>query len=61
MVFYILFVAMPLAAQDTIIQAWCPGSEGGHALADIISGDVNPSGKLPFTFLVKLEDNGAFF
>ncbi|MFO7755744.1 MAG: glycoside hydrolase family 3 C-terminal domain-containing protein [Bacteroidales bacterium] len=42
-----------------VMQSWYPGSEGGRAIADIISGDVNPSGKLPFTFPVKLEDNGA--
>ena len=42
-----------------IIQAWFLGSETGHALADVISGDVNPSGKLPFTFPKKLSDNGA--
>lgn len=42
-----------------IMQAWFLGSETGHALADVISGDVNPTGKLPFTFPVKLEDNGA--
>ncbi len=40
-----------------IIQAWYPGSEGGNALAKIIFGDINPSGKLPMTFPKKLEDH----
>ncbi len=44
--------------QDTkgIIQAWYPGMEGGNALAKIIFGFVNPSGKLPMTFPKKLGD-----
>ena len=35
---------------DAIIQAWYPGEQGGHAIADIIFGDYNPSAKLPVTF-----------
>ena len=35
---------------DALIEAWYPGEEGGTSLADIIFGDVNPSGKLPITF-----------
>jgi len=42
-----------------IIQAWYPGMEGGNALAKIIFGEVNPSGKLPMTFPKKLEDHPA--
>ncbi len=42
-----------------IVEAWYPGMEGGNALAHTLYGDVNPSGKLPFTFPVKLEDAPA--
>ena len=44
---------------NAIVEAWYCGSQSGVALADIIFGDVNPSGKLPITFPVRLEDNGA--
>ena len=53
-------VEMPwLKEVKGLMQAWYLGSEAGHAIADVVSGDVNPSGKLPFTFPVKLEDNAA--
>jgi beta-glucosidase len=53
-------VAMPWVNQvPAIVQGWFLGSESGNALAAILMGDVNPSGKLPFTFPVKLNDNGA--
>lgn len=42
-----------------LVQSWYLGSESGHALADIISGDVCPSGKLPFSFAYKLNDYPA--
>ncbi len=42
-----------------LVQAWFCGSETGHALADVLYGDVNPSGKLPFTFMQELTDYPA--
>ena len=42
-----------------ILQAWYPGSEGGNALAEILFGEVNPSGKLPVTFPKHLNESPA--
>ena len=42
-----------------IVQGWFLGSETGEAIADVLFGDVNPSGKLPFTWYAKLDDCGA--
>lgn len=53
-------VAMPWVDKvNGIMETWFSGSQTGHALADVLFGKVNPSGKLPFTFPVKLEDNAA--
>jgi len=53
-------VAMPwMAKVPAIVQGWFIGSEAGEALASVLSGDVNPSGKLPFTWHQQLDDCGA--
>ena len=53
-------VAMPWVDEvSTIVQDWYLGSEAGTSLAAVLMGDVNPSGRLPFTFPVRLEDNAA--
>ena len=53
-------VAMPWVGKvPAIVQGWFVGSEAGEALASVLAGDVNPSGKLPFTWYAHLEDCGA--
>lgn len=45
----------------SLIQSWYLGSIGGKALADVLIGEINPSGKLPFSYPVRLEDCPAHF
>lgn len=53
-------VAMPWVKEvPSIMEAWFSGTESGNAIASVLVGDVNPSGKLPMTFAVKLEDYPA--
>src|SRR5262249_17713619 len=58
----ILFAAGPLSvkwARDNapaVLQAWYPGEEGGTALADVLFGDYNPAGRLPYTVYESLKD-----
>jgi beta-glucosidase len=53
-------VSMPWVNEvPAIVQSWYLGSEAGNAIANVLSGKVNPSGKLPFSFPKKLEDSGA--
>ncbi len=53
-----LRVVQPLS--KALILSWFNGSEGGNALADVLVGHISPSGRLPFTLPVKLEDSPAY-
>jgi len=45
---------------SSVVDAWFGGQETGHALADVLFGDVNPSGKLPFSFINDFKESPAF-
>ena len=49
-----------IAQVSGLVHAVFPGQDGGQALAEILFGNVNPSGKLPFTFEKRFEDNPAY-
>lgn len=54
-------LAMPWVDKaNTVLEAWLPGQEGGHAIARVLFGDTNPSGKLPVSFPKRLQDNPSY-
>ena len=61
----ILINANPVAMEEwfnyvpALLEVWYPGMEGGRAIANVLFGDINPSGKLPWTFPKKITDSPA--
>ncbi|PGH11907.1 hypothetical protein AJ79_04599 [Helicocarpus griseus UAMH5409] len=54
-------VTMPWANDaQALLQAWYGGNEAGNGIADVLFGDVNPSGKLPLSFPIRLQDNPSY-
>ena len=62
----VIVAGAPVDLQRTLPQSkalfysWFNGSEGGHALADVLTGRISPSGRLPFTMPIRLEDSPAY-
>ncbi|KAK9427493.1 glycoside hydrolase superfamily, partial [Lipomyces doorenjongii] len=54
-------VEMPwISKAKAVVEAWYGGNETGNGIADILFGDVNPSGRLPLSFPIKVQDNPAY-
>jgi beta-glucosidase len=49
-----------IPVSKALVQSWFNGTEGGNALADVLIGTISPSGRLPFTLPIKLEDSPAY-